>query len=63
MAGLERKQLSNPDETRTFNNGRIDVVNIGGVDVLDPELPTRPGDCGDDLGRTASPISRKQRPT
>ena len=30
MEGYERKDLSKPDETRTFDKGRLELVNIGG---------------------------------
>jgi uncharacterized cupin superfamily protein len=33
MAQMEGKSLSNPDETRTFQNGKIDVVQMGSVTV------------------------------
>jgi hypothetical protein len=26
MAGMEKKALDQPDETRTFDNGRVDLV-------------------------------------
>ena len=33
MASSELKKLSTPDETRKFDNGQIEVVNIGGGTV------------------------------
>lgn len=30
MAKAERKLLSSPDETRTFNKGKVELVKIGG---------------------------------
>ena len=30
MASSERKALDAPDETRTFEKGRVDLINIGG---------------------------------
>lgn len=33
MADAERKALNTPDETRTFEKGRVDLVNIGGGTV------------------------------
>jgi hypothetical protein len=30
MAGYERKDLRTPDEVRTFDKGRLELVNIGG---------------------------------
>lgn len=30
---IERKTFGNPDDTRTFNHGRIDIVSIGGTQV------------------------------
>ena len=30
---IERKSFRNPDETRTFTHGRIDIVNVGGTQV------------------------------
>ncbi len=33
MANAERKKLDAPDETRTFERGRVDLVNIGGGTV------------------------------
>lgn len=33
MAGVERKDLGKPDETRTFEKGKAEVVNIGGGTV------------------------------
>ena len=30
MAGAERKDLRSPDETRTFEKGKAEIVNIGG---------------------------------
>jgi mannose-6-phosphate isomerase-like protein (cupin superfamily) len=29
MASLQKKNLSSPDETRTFDKGKIEVVNVG----------------------------------
>jgi hypothetical protein len=37
----ERKDLKTPDETRTFENGRVDLVNIGGGTV--GRLTLQPG--------------------
>jgi mannose-6-phosphate isomerase-like protein (cupin superfamily) len=33
MANAEKKSLETPDETRKFENGSVDVVNIGGGTV------------------------------
>ena len=33
MASAERKNLQSADETRTFEKGRVDLVNIGGGTV------------------------------
>lgn len=33
MAEAEQKKLDSPDETRTFEKGRVDLVNIGGGTV------------------------------
>ena len=33
MAGYERKDLKSPDETRTFEKGGLDLINIGGGTV------------------------------
>ena len=33
MANAETKNLSSPDETRKFTNGKLEVVNIGGGTV------------------------------
>jgi hypothetical protein len=33
MAEAEQRKLDNPDETRTFEKGRVDLVNIGGGTV------------------------------
>lgn len=33
MAEAERKALNTPDETRTFEKGKVDLVNIGGGTV------------------------------
>ena len=33
VAAFERKALRSPDETRTFEKGRLDLVNIGGGTV------------------------------
>jgi len=33
MAQVERKDLNSPDETRTFENGRLELVHIGGGTV------------------------------
>ena len=30
MADVEHKNLSSPDETRTFEHGRVEIINIGG---------------------------------
>jgi hypothetical protein len=37
----ERKDLKSPDETRTFENGRVELINIGGGTV--GRLTLRPG--------------------
>ena len=37
----ERKDLKTPDETRTFENGRVELVNIGGGTV--GRLTLQPG--------------------
>ncbi len=31
MAQMQKRNLSKPDETRTFNNGKLEVVTLGGV--------------------------------
>jgi ethanolamine utilization protein EutQ (cupin superfamily) len=31
MAGLEVKNIATPDETRPFDNGRLEVVNLAGL--------------------------------
>jgi hypothetical protein len=31
MAKMQKKNLSKPDETRTFAKGRVDLVKLGGV--------------------------------
>lgn len=31
MAQMQKKSFSKPDETRTFDKGRLDLVNLGGV--------------------------------
>jgi hypothetical protein len=31
MAGMEKKNLSQPDETRTFDKGKLELVSLGGV--------------------------------
>ncbi|HEX8989677.1 MAG TPA: cupin domain-containing protein [Rhodocyclaceae bacterium] len=31
MASMEKKNFSQPDESRTFDKGRLDLVSIGGV--------------------------------
>ncbi len=41
MARAERKHLSKPDETRTFEKGKVDLVNIGGGSV--GKLVLQPG--------------------
>jgi len=33
MAGAEKKSLESPDETRNFDKGKVQVVNIGGGTV------------------------------
>jgi quercetin dioxygenase-like cupin family protein len=33
MASYERKDLKSPDETRTFEKGKLDLINIGGGTV------------------------------
>ena len=33
MANVEKKSLEAPDDTRTFDKGRVEVVNIGGGTV------------------------------
>ena len=33
MAGLEKKNIDSPDETRRFDKGRAEIVNIGGGTV------------------------------
>jgi hypothetical protein len=33
MADAELKRLDTPDDVRTFNHGRVDLVNIGGGSV------------------------------
>lgn len=33
MANAEYKNFSSPDETRTFTNGKVEVLNIGGGNV------------------------------
>ena len=38
---LEKKSLEQPDETRTFDNGKVDVVTVGGVGV--GRFTLRPG--------------------
>ena len=38
---FERKDLKSPDETRTFENGRVELVNIGGGTV--GRLTLQPG--------------------
>ncbi len=30
MANAEHKNLSSPDETRTFEHGKLEIINIGG---------------------------------
>jgi quercetin dioxygenase-like cupin family protein len=41
MASAERKDLRSPDETRTFEKGNVDLVNIGGGTV--GRLTLQPG--------------------
>jgi len=41
MASAERKDLGSPDETRTFEKGNVDLVNIGGGTV--GRLTLQPG--------------------
>src|ERR1700736_6795980 len=31
MASMQKKNFSKPDETRTFENGQLDLVELGGV--------------------------------
>jgi hypothetical protein len=31
MAKMEKRNLSQPDETRTFDKGKLELVNVGGV--------------------------------
>ena len=31
MAKMDKKNLSQPDETRTFDNGKLELVTVGGV--------------------------------
>ncbi len=33
MAGAEQKAFATPDETRTFEKGKLDLVNIGGSTI------------------------------
>jgi len=33
MAGMEKKSLEQPDETRTFGNGRLDLVTLPNVAI------------------------------
>jgi hypothetical protein len=33
MAGMEGKSLNRPDEVRTFDNGKLEIINIGGRTV------------------------------
>lgn len=33
MAGLEKKSFDSPDETRTFEKGRVEVVKLAGATV------------------------------
>ena len=33
MANAEQKDLQSPDETRTFENGKVEIVNVGGGSV------------------------------
>jgi len=41
MASAERKDLKSPDETRTFELGKLDLINIGGGTV--GRLSLQPG--------------------
>ena len=41
IQSLEKKSLEQPDETRTFDNGKVDVVTVGGVGV--GRFTLRPG--------------------
>jgi len=41
MASYEHKDLKSPDETRTFEKGRLDLINIGGGTV--GRLTLQPG--------------------
>ena len=41
MASYERKDLKSPDETRTFEKGKADLINIGGGTVA--RLTLEPG--------------------
>ena len=31
MSGMQKKTLSHPDEVRTFPNGELDLVSLGGI--------------------------------
>lgn len=33
MASAEQKRFTEPDETRVFDNGRVDLVHIGGSEI------------------------------
>ncbi len=33
MAAIERKSLDSPEDTRTFDKGRLDLVTIGGMTI------------------------------
>jgi hypothetical protein len=41
MAEAELKTFGNPDETRTFEQGRVDLLNIGGSEI--GRLTLQPG--------------------
>jgi hypothetical protein len=40
MANLEGKKLDAPDETRSFDKGKLDVVNLTGADYQTAQLRT-----------------------
>ena len=44
MANAEMKNLSSPDETRQFEKGKMEVVNIGGGTV--GRATFQPGNAG-----------------
>jgi mannose-6-phosphate isomerase-like protein (cupin superfamily) len=41
MSSMAKKNLSRPDETRSFDNGKVELVNIGGV--IFSRLTLQPG--------------------